>query len=125
MIAAVYSPMVCVIAQDKKRVIAGDTILDYDMGKYQVSSVDLPVTARVRSATTKHPYLALSLQLDPKLLASVLLDLPKSNGRHTFHRGVAASPNSPALLEALVRLLRLLDTPEDISHLAPLVLREI
>ena len=125
MIAAVYSPMVCIIAQGKKQVIAGDTTLDYDVGKYLVSSVDLPVSAIITGATPKHPYLALALELDPKLLANVLLDLPQSEDRKTLRCGVAVGRNSPALLEAFVRLLRLLDSPDDIAHLAPLVLREI
>ncbi len=125
MIAAVYSPMVCIIAQGRKQVIAGDTILDYDVGKYLISSVDLPVSAMVTGATPKHPYLALALELDPKLLATVLLDLPQSEDRKTLRRGVAVSRNAPALLDAFVRLLRLLDSPDDVAHLAPLVLREI
>ena len=125
MIAAVYSPMVCIIAQGRKQVIAGDTTLDYDVGKYLVSSVDLPVSAMITAATPEHPYLALALELDPKLLATVLLDLPKSEDRKTLRCGVAVSRNSPALLEAFVRLLRLLDSPNDVAHLAPLVLREI
>ncbi len=125
MIAAMYSPMVCIIAQGKKQVIAGDTTLDYDVGRYLVSSVDLPVSAMVTKATPEHPYLALSLELDPRLLASVLLDLPRSDERQPLHCGVAVSPNPPALIEAFVRLLRLLDSPDDVAHLAPLVLREI
>jgi AraC-like DNA-binding protein len=124
MIAAVYSPMVCIIAQGSKQVIVGNATLDYDAGKYLISSVDLPVSGRVTSATPKCPYLALALELDQKLLATVLLELPKSREKSLF-RGVAVSPNSPALLEAFVRLLRLLDSPADIAPLAPLVLREI
>lgn len=125
MIAAVYSPMICIIAQGRKQVIAGATAFDYDVGKYLVSSVDLPVSARVTAATPEHPYLALALELDPKLLATVLLDLPRSREEKSLRCGVAVSPNSSGLLDAFVRLLRLLDSPADIAHLAPLVLREI
>ena len=125
MIAAVYSPMVCIIAQGSKKVIVGNATIDYDAGKYLISSVDLPVSARITSATPDCPYLALALELDPKLLATVLLDLPKSREQKSLHRGVAVSPNSSALLEAFVRLLRLLDSPADIVPLAPLVLHEL
>jgi AraC-like DNA-binding protein len=111
MIAAVYSPMVCIIAQGSKQVVVGNATLDYDAGKYLISSVDLPVSG--------------SLELDPRLLATILLDLPKNQETASLSRGVAVSPNSPELLEAFVRLLRLLDSPGDIGPLAPLTLREI
>jgi AraC-like DNA-binding protein len=125
MIAAVYSPMVCIIAQGSKQVVVGNATLDYDAGKYLISSVDLPVSGRVTSATPTQPYLALGLELDPRLLATILLDLPKNQETASLSRGVAVSPNSPELLEAFVRLLRLLDSPGDIGPLAPLTLREI
>src|ERR1035441_9422155 len=124
MIAAVYSPMVCIIAQGGKQVTVGNASLDYDAGKYLISSVDLPVSARITRATPTCPYLALALELDPKLLATVLLDLPRTREEKGLFRGVAVSPISPALLEAFVRLLRLLDSPADLTPLAPLVLRE-
>ena len=90
--------MVCIIAQGSKQVMIGSTTLDYDAGKYLISSVDLPVSARITSATPKYPYLALSLELDPKLLATVLLELPKSREEKCLFREVAISDNSPALL---------------------------
>jgi AraC-like DNA-binding protein len=124
-IAAVYSPMVCIIAQGSKQVVVGNATLDYDPGNYLISSVDLPVSGRVTSATPEHPYLALGLQLDPKLLAAVFLELPEGRAQTSLSRGVAVSPVSSELLEAFARLLRLLDAPADIPPLAPLVVREI
>jgi AraC-like DNA-binding protein len=67
----------------------------------------------------------LGLELDPKLLATILLELPKSRKETGMCRGIAVSPGSPELLEAFVRLVRLLDSPADIVPLAPLVVREI
>jgi hypothetical protein len=67
----------------------------------------------------------LGLELDPKLLATILLELPKSRKETGLCRGIAVSPSSPELLEAFVRLVRLLDSPADIVPLAPLVVREI
>ena len=125
MIAAVYSPMVCIIAQGSKQVVVGNATLNYDAGKYLISSVDLPVSGRVTSAKPTRPYLALGLELDPKLLATILLDLPKYRETTSLSLGVAVSRNSPELLEAFVRLLRLLDFPADADPLAPLILREI
>lgn len=125
MIAAVYAPMVCIIAQGSKQVVVGKSTLDYHTGKYLVSSVDLPVSARITDATAEKPYLALALVLDLKLLAQVSLDLSTVREDRSLHRGIAVSPLSPPMLEAFVRLLRLLESPSDIAPLAPLVLREI
>ena len=47
MIAGLYAPMVCIIAQGSKQVREGNSTLDYDTGKYLVSSVDLPISARI------------------------------------------------------------------------------
>ena len=125
MIAAVYAPMVCIIAQGSKQVAVGNSTLDYHAGNYLVSSVDLPVSARITGATGEKPYLALALVLNLKLLAQVSLDLPKARVNRGVHRGIGVSPNSPTMLEAFVRLLRLLESPPDVAPLAPLVLREI
>jgi hypothetical protein len=74
MIAGLYAPMVCIIAQGSKQVVVGNSTLDYDTGKYLVSSVDLPVSARITDATPENPYLAVALVLDLKLLAEVALN---------------------------------------------------
>ena len=124
-IPAVYTPMLCIIAQGSKQVVVGSTTLHYNTGRYLVSSVDLPASGRVTEATPTHPYLALGLDLDPMLLATLFLDLPRSQKLPALSRGVAVSPVSPELLEPFVRLLRLLETPADIAPLAPLILREI
>jgi AraC-like DNA-binding protein len=125
MIAGLYAPMVCIIAQGSKQVVVGNSTLDYDTGKYLVSSVDLPVAARITDATLENPYLAAALVLDLKLLAEVALDLPKGSEERGLHRGIAVGSRSPALLEGFVRLLRLLESPSDVAPLAPLILREI
>ena len=125
MIAAVYAPMVCIIAQGSKQVTVGNSSLDYHTGKYLVSSINLPVSARITSATEEKPYLALSVVLDLKVLAQVSLDLPKARRKRGLHLGIGVSAHSPSLLEPFVRLLRLLESPSDVAPLAPLVLREI
>jgi len=125
MIAGLYAPMVCIIAQGSKQVVVGNSTLDYDTGKYLVSSVDLPVSARITDATPENPYLAVALVLDLKLLAEVALNLPKGSEERGLHRGIAVGSRSPQLLEGFVRLLRLLESPSDVAPLAPLILREI
>ena len=79
MISGLYAPMICIIAQGSKQVVVGNSTLDYDTGKYLVSSVDLPISARIMDATPATPYLAVGLVLDLKLLAEVALELPEGS----------------------------------------------
>lgn len=129
-IGVIYQPMMCIVAQGAKRTLLGDTIVDYSAGQYLVVSVDLPVTGSVAQARPDAPYLAMSLALDPTALADMLLNLPGSGAltgtlAGTTQAGLAVSPITTELLEAALRLLRLLNTPADIPVLAPLIEREI
>jgi AraC-like DNA-binding protein len=120
----VYQPMLYIVAQGAKRTLLGDSIVEYAAGQYLVVSVDLPITGSVVQASPEAPYLALSLELDPAVLADMLLSLP-GTAQDTPLPGLAVSPVTPDLLDAAVRLLRLLDRPADITMLAPLAEREI
>jgi AraC-like DNA-binding protein len=121
---AVYEPCLCVLAQGRKRVILGDEVFIYDASHCLVASVDLPVVGEVLEATPDRPYLCVMLGLDLQAIASLLLqgDPPPVAAPA---RGMYLSQMDTGLAEAVVRLLRLLDTPEDIAALAPLVEREI
>ena len=123
----VYQPMLYIVAQGAKRTLLGDSIVEYAAGQYLVVSVDLPITGSVIQASPDAPYLALSLQLDPAVLADMLLTLPNTakGAQDALLPGLAVSPVTPDLLDAAVRLLRLLDRPADIPMLAPLAEREI
>jgi AraC-like DNA-binding protein len=121
----IYEPRLCVVAQGRKRVILGERLYEYDAAKYLVASVDLPVVAAVVEASRASPYLAFSMRLDAAALATLALDMPESEGAQRPASGLAVSPLTDELLEACVRLLRLLDRPRDIAMLAPLAEREI
>lgn len=121
----VSEPCVCVIAQGSKRVMLGDDVYIYDRANYLAVSHDLPVVGQVVDATLERPFLGFKMNLDPKEIAALLLeaDLPRSV--EPPGRGLYVSRITSELLDAVVRLLRLLETPEDIPALAPLARREI
>ena len=131
-VQAIYTPMVCLIAQGRKQVMLGGETLEYDAAKYLVSSVDLPVSGRITEATPSRPYLALSLSLDADALASLLLQIRSAQAPGgafvrpaPVPRALAITSAMPDLLDAFVRLLRLLDRPAEVEALAPLIVREI
>ena len=119
--AAMYYPLCCVVAQGRKRIFLGEEVFDYDPATYLVTSVDLPVTGQVIEA----PSLGLTLALDPRLLATLLLDLPATVGSPGVSKAMEVNALGADLLDPILRLLRLLDQPQDIPALAPLIEREI
>lgn len=118
-----YEPMLCVVLQGAKRVIIGDQSLRYDTASYFVGSVDLPAAGCVIEGTPEQPYVAVAMALDLEILASLVSETGDPQGAET--PGFAVSPVTPELLDACARLLTLLDAPEDIAALAPLIKREI
>lgn len=124
----VHAPAVCIIAQGEKLVSLAGADYRYDPAKVLVVSVDLPVTGCVTRASPGEPYLCLRVDLDPQLLAALELDLPArppARTRAAPVRGLFLSETTPALADLGVRLVRLLDTPQDIAVLAPLLLKEL
>jgi hypothetical protein len=80
-LAALYDPMINLILQGSKSMTIGDQTLHYDPASYFVMSVDLPAVGSVHPAATGEPYLAVSLTLDPEVIAGVLERAPVSTGR--------------------------------------------
>ncbi len=121
-----YSPTLCLAAQGRKRVQLGAAAYTYDAATYLVASVDLPVTGAVIEASPALPYLCLSIALDPVILSELALrhaaPAPERDERAT---GLALNPVTPELLDAALRLARLLGRPADMGELGPLLLREI
>jgi AraC-type transcriptional regulator N-terminus len=123
---AVHEPSLCIVAQGKKQVMLADNLYVYGEDQYLVVSIDLPVIGQVIEATPTVPYLCLRLDLDPGELSTLMmeakLDAPANQPLKT---GLSINPVSYQLLDAAIRLLRLLETPQDIAILAPLIVREI
>jgi AraC-like DNA-binding protein len=123
---SVYTPAFCVIAQGSKEVFLGEERYQYDPAHYLLTTVELPVVSQIREASKEQPYLSFRLQLDPALVGSVLVDadLPSPHGEGEV-KAIDVSPLDASLLDAVVRLIRLLESPTDARVLAPPVTREI
>ena len=119
-------PAFCVIAQGSKEVLLGDTRYQYDPAHYLLATAELPVVSQIIEASPERPYLSLSLRLDPTLVGSVMVEAGHFSPRsHADVRAINVSPLDASLLDAVVRLARLLDTPAESPFLAPLITREI
>jgi AraC-like DNA-binding protein len=125
-VSYMHDSSICLIAQGTKRVQLGDEAYTYDAQHFLLTSVDLPIVAQVVEASPEKPYLGLKLTLDPRDVAQLMADssLPPPRTQHE-DRGMAVGELSEPLLCAFLRLLDLLEEPDDIPILAPLVQREI
>jgi AraC-like DNA-binding protein len=124
-LAAVYDPMINLILQGSKSMTVGSRTLHYDPATYFVMSVDLPAVGSVHAAADGEPYLAVSLTLDPLVIAALLADLPAPAWSTTHGNGFSVAQTTPELMDAWVRMLRLMQRPADIAALAPAYEREI
>ncbi|WP_246707895.1 AraC family transcriptional regulator [Ensifer oleiphilus] len=125
-IHTLHQPAVCFIAQGSKQVMLGDTVQTYDPNRYLTVSVDLPVIGQVIDASAEKPYLCLRLDLNPAMLSALVIEMGSSPlDARVPGPGLFLSDTTPELLDAIVRLLRLLDRPDEADLLAPLAEREI
>jgi AraC-like DNA-binding protein len=123
--ALVYEPSLCVVAQGAKDVLLAGATYRLDAAQSLLVSVDLPVDARVVEASPSHPYLAVRISLDPAVVGELLAEATTDPPLGAPARGIAVTSVDSPLLEAVTRLVTLLDSSQDIVPLAPLVLREI
>lgn len=125
-IHGVSEPLLAIVVQGKKEALLGEKTYQYGAGQYLVVSVDLPLNGFVLEATPDTPYLGLKLNLDVVELGDVMTHIQTSTGtQDTSVRGLFVSDVNSKLLDCVIRLTQLLDTPQDIPFLAPLLIREI
>lgn len=120
-------PLLVVMAQGGKRLLLGDEVFEYRAGQVLVVTTGLPVTGHFIGATPQTPALGMGLVLRPATIAELLLEAPVRRWGPRTHAGpaIATGEAGPELLDAVARMLRLLDHPADARVLAPLVEKEI
>lgn len=121
----IYEPTVCLVAQGRKRANVGTTSLVYDHASHLIASVGLPVMGSVIEASEAEPYLCLQIDLAMTEIAELAMRHPAGRDAPVPASGLSLNETSPELLDAAARLVALLESPDDMSALAPLTLREI
>lgn len=125
-IHGLHEPALCLVVQGAKQILLNGQAYAYDASRYLVVSVEVPIAGRVLQASAAEPYLCLRLNLDAGDIAALMLQTGLGSApARGVSRALTLSRTSEALLEAVLRLSRLLDTPDDIATLAPLAQREI
>ena len=116
-------PSLILVARGEKRLWVGGESYRYDRSGFLITSLDLPANSEVLVASREEPCVGLVLKLDVPMLAEVIAKggMPATRSR-TIDKGVGIGTMTTALDEALNRLVALLDEPEAIAVLAPLIL---
>jgi AraC-like DNA-binding protein len=125
-IETVSEPLFAMVVQGEKKLSLNEEIFQYGVAQYFVMSVDLPLSVCMIEATPDQPYLGLKLKLDPVQLCEIIAQTnPDNDRKENSVRGWCVSDAKPSLLDCVSRLINLLDTPQDIPFLAPIMIREI
>ena len=123
---SVDEPCLAIIVQGQKEVLLGEETYPYRAGQYLVLSVDLPISGRVIEASPDKPCLVLKLSLDLVQLCDLVAQMSFSSAKQeNAVRGLWVSNADATLIECVLRLVKLLETPQDIAVLSPMMLREL
>jgi len=120
-----YRSMICFILQGSKHVAIHDNLLSYDSEHYLISALELPLIGQIFDDEGGQPYVAISLVLEPAILAELAAAMPPVREREQKGIGIMINPMTASISDTLLRLLSLLDTPDDIPVLGPMLEREL
>ena len=129
-VSSVYEPSLCLIAQGGMTVWLGDKEIVYGPLSCLVSSVHLPVLGQVTQASPDKPYLGVKLSVDPQEVTDLIIELGDDLSEPEeecpdISCGLCRTQAEKGMVEAVTRLVSLLDSPADARILAPLARREI
>jgi AraC-like DNA-binding protein len=122
----VTEPLLAIVVQGAKEVLLNEKAYRYGVAQYLVVSVDLPLSGCAIGATPAQPYLGFKLKLDLAQLCDIIAQTnPGLDKQENSVRGWFISNADPSLIDCALRLTKLLETPQDIPFLAPMIAREI
>lgn len=122
-VPAVYEPGLVLVLQGRKRAQLGDRVVHYDAMQCLVVPMTMLPRGQIVEASPGKPYVCVRLSCETQALTELLLDGEAPSGN--ANAGLHVAPVTVPLLDAALRLLQLLDQPQDLKTLAPLVQREI
>ncbi|TLY51687.1 MAG: AraC family transcriptional regulator [Gammaproteobacteria bacterium] len=122
----IYGLGLGVIAQGGKQVLLSDEVIRFSAGQSMLTTIDLPVVSHVARASPREPFLALMLTLDTRNITQLVseMDLAQRPSERVY-QSISVEPLDEALVDALIRLVDVLDEPTLVPSLAPLIQQEI
>ena len=126
-IYSVQKLVFCIVVQGHKKICIADEEVHYGPGDYFISTVNVPTRGYIEEASPEKPFLGLVLELATNQILNVLQEsnLSFKSKENDVHRGLYVDQLTPALEDAAIRLVRLLETPADINMMSPIIQKEI
>ncbi|MGB3223420.1 MAG: AraC family transcriptional regulator [Desulforhopalus sp.] len=124
--STVYEPSLCVVAQGYKQGMLNKEVFHYGPSNYLIVAVALPMVGQITKASKVEPYLALRIRIDMQQFSELLVNTGNAVYMNaTAERGIFVGQADEAFSESVLRLARLMDSPEDIPVLAQQMKREV
>lgn len=121
-----YEPSLLIVPQGKKRVDFGTQSHVFGESTFLLTSIALPIVSQVCEASLEKPYLGFFLKLDMGIVRDVLhTEEVRVPPPPVGTRGMVLGKVTVELLKPCVRVVQLLDTPQDAPFFAKLLQREI
>ena len=124
-VPSVYDPCLCIIAQGEKVVSIEDKVFHYLPSKYLAVAVDLPLMNRIIKASKDEPYLLMKIAIDAQELSELVLQMGGKLGDRKEDRGIFVASIDEQMADSILKLARMLETPQDVPILASQTIREI
>ena len=119
-------PLVGLVIQGAKHSLMGGKEYIYTENQSIVAGVDMPISSYVMRATPEKPFLFLYLYLDTQFLSTLALDINQNFPENvSTNTSISIIDTNPDILEMFLRLLELLEKPEQIGLRAPMMLHEL
>jgi len=120
---AIQRPLVCLVLQGSKHVTMGTDAFAFAAGDTLLIAADVPVASRITRASAAAPYYSLVLELDPAVIADLVVQIGATP--HAESRPVRVEPTDAEVADAALRLMRLLDRPGSVPVLQAQSVREM
>ncbi|QYJ74496.1 AraC family transcriptional regulator [Shewanella sp. FJAT-52076] len=122
----VVEPSIALVVQGAKSMTLGEQSYRYDTNRFLITSLDLPAKMQVLEASEEQPYLGIVIKLDLAMMSELILQAPLHPHKSaTPEHAMVLGNTTASFLDAIQRLVALLDEPESIAVLAPLIKKEI
>jgi len=124
----IYEPSLCLVLQGSKAVILGEDNYSYDPSRYLLASIHMPSRVRIMEASDQKPYISLKLTFTMEDIFEVMKEIdtkPRVTSPTSPELGLCFGDMSVSIIDPLSRLVRLLDTPNNIKFMSPMIIKEI
>lgn len=123
---SIYEPSLFIILQGSKIVMVGDKTFEYDSSSYFISSTYLAVSGKTTQSSKNEPFLSLQITFTQEEIFHAIEEFSLNVGKKNSSNFSASTyPLDDNLRGCVFRLVKLIQTPQDIEVLSKIYLKEI